>query len=412
MGKDTNAKIFYGYIIVLASLCILVVMHGISSTYGVFFNSLQKEFNSDRTTISGAHSLAFFMEGLFAIVFGRLTDRFGPRVVIASCGLILGTGYFLMSQMSSLWQLYLFYSIIAGIGISSGNVTLLSTVTRWFVKRRGLMTSIVKVGTGVGIFIMPLVASSLISGYGWRNAYLVLSIIGVVSIVAIAQFLKRDPSQMGLQPYGMYDTNETISEVTVDVQFSLREAMRTRQFWTVSAVYFVIWYTSQSVLIHIVAYALDSGIAVTQAASIISFVGATSIAGRLVMGHTGDKLGNKRALVICFIILIVALSWLQLAKGLWMLYLFAVIYGFAHGGFFAVMSPLVAELFGTMSHGANFGMVLFLGQCGGAIGPVITGRIFDVTHSYQLAFLILIVASVGSLILSTIQIRPVLTYRT
>jgi len=77
-----------------------------------------------------------------------------------------------------------------------------------------------------------------------------------------------------------------------------------------------------------------------------------------------------------------------------MLYLFAVIYGFAHGGFFAVMSPLVAELFGTVSHGVNFGMVLFLSQIGGAIGPVITGRIFDVAHSYQLAFLILIAASV------------------
>jgi len=152
---------------------------------------------------------------------------------------------------------------------------------------------------------------------------------------------------------------------------------------------------------------MDGGIAMIQAASIVSVVGAVSIAGRLAMGSTGDKLGNKRALIICFMVLIIALSWLQLAKGLWMLYLFAVVYGFAHGGFFAVMSPLVAELFGTTSHGANLGMVLFLGQIGGAIGPVVTGRIFDVAHSYQLAFLMLIAVSVGALILSSMQIKPV-----
>ena len=89
-----------------------------------------------------------------------------------------------------------------------------------------------------------------------------------------------------------------------------------------------------------------------------------------------------------------------------MLYLFAIVYGFAHGGFFTVMSPLVAEVFGTLSHGANFGMFLFLGSIGGAIGPLVTGRIFDVTHNYQLAFLILIIASIGALIL-TGTIKPI-----
>ncbi len=312
-----------------------------------------------------------------------------------------------MSRVSSLWQLYLFYPVIVGIGVSSGNVALLSTTARWFVRRRGLMSSIVKVGTGTGMFIMPLVASRLILGYGWRDAYLVLSIVGVVGIVTIAQFLKRDPSQMGLKPYGMYDANGAVSESTTGVQLSLRDAMRTYQFWAVCAAYFVAWYVTQAVMVHIVAYAVDGGIATAQAASIVSIVGAVSIAGRLAMGSTGDGLGNRRALVICFMVLSVALSWLQLAKGLWMLYLFAVVYGFAHGGFFAIMSPLVAELFGTMSQGTNFGMILFVGQIGGAIGGVATGRMFDVTQSYQLAFLILIALSVGALIMSVILIKPV-----
>ena len=89
-----------------------------------------------------------------------------------------------------------------------------------------------------------------------------------------------------------------------------------------------------------------------------------------------------------------------------MLYLFALIYGFAHGGFFAVVSPIVAELFGVAYHGTNLGMLFFLGQTGGALGPIVTGRIFDLTHSYTLAFVILLVAAAGGLVL-TILIKPV-----
>lgn len=386
---------------------ILVIIHGIASTYGVFFNSFQVEFQSNRAIIAGAGSLAFFMEGLYAVPIGRLTDRFGPRIVIAASGLMLGLGYFLMSQVSSLWQLYLFYPFIASIGISSGNVALLSTVTRWYVRHRGLMTSIVKVGTGAGIFIMPLVASWLISGYGWRNAYIVLSIVGVIGIVSVSRFLRRDPDQMGLMPYGMNSTDSNSSEVVIVKQMSLREAMRTRPFWGVCIAYFFAWYATQSIMIHIVAHAVDSDISVSRAASIVSVIGAISIIGRLVMGGVGDKIGNRRALMICFGILAIALTWLQSAQGLGMLYSFAVLYGFAHGGFFAIISPLVSELFGTAYHGSNFGMVLFLGQVGGAIGPVVTGRIFDVSGSYYLAFLILIAASIFAFILTTTQIKPV-----
>ncbi|MFC2043975.1 MFS transporter [Chloroflexota bacterium] len=407
MTKDANSKVFYGYIIVAASLFTLIIMHGIFSTYAVFFISLQNELSSGRAIISGAQSLAFFLEGLFAIALGRLTDRFGPKWVMTSCGFILGLGYLLMSQVSNLWQLYLFYPVIVGIGVSSGNVSLLSTITRWFAGRRGLMTGIVKTGTGIGMFVMPLLASWLIVGYGWRKAYLVLGIVAAVGIVAAAQGLKRDPSQMGLQPYGMYTTNGIVSALTADIQLSFRDAMRTRQFWSVCIVYLVVCYTTQSIMVHIVAYAMDSGITVTQASGILSSIGAISIAGRLIMGGAGDKFGNRLTLIICCIVLLVATSWLQLAKELWMLYVFAMLYGFAHGGFFAVMSPLVAELFGTISHGANFGMVIFLAGIGGTIGPAVTGLIFDVVHNYQLAFLILILSTAGALILSSRQIIPI-----
>jgi MFS family permease len=381
-------------------------MHGMGNTFGVFFNSFQTEFAWSRTTISGAQSLAFFLEGLFAIAVGRLTDKFGPKLVIVTSGLILGLGYFLMSQINTAWQLYVFYGVIVGMGTTSGNVTLLSTTTRWFVKRRGIMSGIVKVGTGAGIAIMPLVASWLISSYGWRNSYAFLGIIGMISVVSFAQFLKRDPDQIGLKPYGMYE-HESNNSHTPDSGLSFQEAIRTEQFWMICSAYFAAWYIALSATGQIIPHALDLGVSTVRAAGVLSIIGGVSIPGRLVMGFIGDKVSMRRALVVCFLILIVALSWLQFAKTFWELYLFAAIYGFAHGGVFALISPLVAELFGTKSHGTIFGMVLFISQIGGTIGPVTTGRIFDLTLSYQIAFLILLIASILGSVLLTL-LRPVM----
>ena len=121
--------------------------------------------------------------------------------------------------------------------------------------------------------------------------------------------------------------------------------------------------------------------------------------GRLAMGSAGDRIGNKSAMIICFLILVATLLWLQSTKEMWTFYLFAVIYGFAHGGFFALTSPTVAGLFGLSSHGVILGIVFFSGSIGGAIGPVLAGYLFDITGSYQLGFLIPAVFSVIGLIL-------------
>ena len=405
MTKNDNPRLFYGYVVVIASFFIVLVMHGTGSSFGVFFNPLQAEFGWTRATIAGARSISTLLMGIFAMVSGRLTDRFGPRITVTVCGLVLGLGYYLTSQVNTVWQLFLFYGVLTGIGHSSGDVALLSTTARWFVRRRGMMSAVVKVGTGTGMLIMPLVVSRLISNYGWRDSYVILGIISVVCIVSIAQLLRRDPSQKGLKPYSAREGSDSGSNLTGG-GYTLREATHTRQFWMVCAVYFLIWGSTSSIFVHIVPHTIDLGVPAARAATVMSTIGGVSIAGRMVMGSAGDRIGNRRTLLICFIILITALSWLQLARQLWALYLFATVYGFAHGAFFTVGSLLVAELFGTKAHGAIFGTTLFVGQIGGAIGPVVTGRAFDVTNSYQTAFLVLIAVSVAGFILTT-RLKPI-----
>ncbi len=399
MTEDKKPKFFYGYIIVLAGLIIQLIAWGTYSTFGVFFTPLLDEFGWTRATLSGVNSLAYILMGFTGVIVGRLGDRFGPRMTMVGCGLFFGLGYLLTSQVNAIWQLYLSYSVLLGVGMSGVDILPLSTVARWFVKKRGIMTGAIKVGAGLGMVIMPIVANQLILAYDWRSSYIVLGIISLALLVSVPLLLRRDPSQKGLLPYGEGEASNNGLNVAHS-RFSLREAVRTRSFWTIAAIYFLFVFCVQTVLVHIDPYAQGIGISATNAANILAIIGGASIIARIIMGTTGDRIGHKWGTTICLVIYVVSFSWLLFAGELWMLYLFALIYGFAHGGFFALISPLLAELFGLSSHGVIFGIVIFSGTIGGALGPLLAGRIFDVTGGYQLVFLICAVVSVVALILS------------
>jgi len=399
--RAQKPRFFYGYIVVLAAFCIQVAGWGLISTFGVFFEPMQTEFGWSRALISGATSLSWLVVGLSSIVVGSLSDRFGPRMVMTVCGFLLGLGYLLMSQVSASWQLYVFYGLIVGMGASAVDVVLLATVARWFVKKRGMMSAVIKGGTGVGMLIMPLVASGITQNYGWDTSYIVIGIIALALIIPVSQLLKRDPGQLRQLP----DGEERVATGDSDLAesgLSLREVTHTRQFWMISAAYLMIIFCANTMLTHIVRHAEDLGILDTSAAGILSTIGGVSIFGRLVMGYAGDRIGHKRAMIICFLIFVVTLSWLQFARELWALYLFAAVYGFGHGGFFSLISPMVAALFGTRYHGMNLGIVIFSGMVGGATGPFLTGYIFDITNNYQPAFLILLGFSIIGLILTAL----------
>jgi MFS family permease len=236
-NPKAEPKFFYGYIVVLSSLIIMVALWGAYSVYGVFFNPLISEFNWTRAATSGAFSLATVLSGVLGVVVGEITDRFGPRILMTVACLLFGLGHLLMWQVSSLWQLYLYYGVIVGVGMSGSWVPPLSTVARWFSKRRSLMTGIVIAGLSVGRIIGPPVISGLIAVYDWRLTYVILGGTVLVLTVIASQFLKRDPGQMGLLPYGA-DKVEPGTKVPEVSGFSLVEAVCTWQFWEVFAMVF------------------------------------------------------------------------------------------------------------------------------------------------------------------------------
>ena len=386
-SPGTEPGFFYGYIVVGAAFFIMVTILGSRYAFGVFFNPILAEFGWTRAITSGAFSLSIVMEGLLAIVMGGLTDRLGPRTVLTLCGFLLGLGYLLMSQTSALWQLYLFYGMIIGIGASGAIVPLVSTVARWFVARRTIMTGIVLTGTAVGSLIAPPVANRLISAYDWRTSYIILGIMVLIVVVLAAQLLKRDPTQIGQVPYGENKGGEHVSKLVAE-GFSLREAVCTRQFWVVFAMLVCFGFGFFTIMVHIVPHAIELGISAAIAANILATIGGLAIVGRIVLGSAADRIGNRQATIIALILMSAALFWLVPATEVWMLYLFAVVFGFAHGGHAPSQSPLVAGLFGLRSHGLIFGVMGFAFTIGSAIGPLLAGYVFDITGSYQLAFLV------------------------
>lgn len=373
--------------------------------YGVFFNSLITEFQWSRAVISGAASLALFLSGLLAIFVGRLNDTYGPTKLMGITSLFFGIGLMMMSQVHEIWQLYLFYGIVFGIGLSAIDVIALTTTTRWFSRSRGLMTGIVKVGTGAGQFTIPFLASVLIAAYGWRQANVILGVFSLLVLFLLAQLLKRDPR--GSRPVIQEKGNESAEPKHAEYgSLSAGEAIRTVQMWIICSVNLLVVFTLMIILVHIVPHASDLGLSAIQSAGVLSTIGAVSMVGRFTSGLIIDYFSSKSVIVTCYFILITSLLWLQAADSLWMLYLFAGFYGLAHGGFFTAISPIVAECFGTAAHGAIFGIVVFSGTTGGAIGPLTAGLLFDMTGSYTLVFRMITVFSVIGLGL-ILLLRPI-----
>jgi MFS family permease len=402
--NKNRPSFFYGYIVVIVAFFIMVASWATYNSFGIFFKPLSDEFGWNRAVTSGAFSLSIFIYGILGIVVGALNDRFGPRVVLTFCGILLGLGYLLMSQISALWQLYLLLGVVIGIGMSGVWVPLLSTVAKWFVKRRTLMTGIVIAGVGIGGLIGPPVTSRLIVTYDWPLSYIVLGIAVLLFVVISTQFLRRDPNQTGQLPRGESEGNYQTSE-SVTNSFSFKEAVKTAQFWIVAGMFFCFGFGSFAIAIHIVPHAIDLQISPINAANILAARSAIGILGNYILGATADRIGNRQIFIIGFLMMSAAFFWLSLAEEEWMLYLFIIVFGFACGGMGASESPLTAWLFGISSHGLIYGVVHVGFTIGAAAGPFLTGYIFDLTSSYQLAFLTCAAFGIIGLILAVV-LRP------
>lgn len=371
--------ISYRYVVLGSCFLLMVMVYGSQYCFGIFFKPMIAEFGWSRAATSGAFSLYMFVGGLLSILAGRLSDRFGTRLVVTIGSVILGTGYMLASRTENIWQLYLFYGIVVAAGSSTMYVPVVSMITRWFPHNAGLMAGIGISGIGFGIGVVPLLASRLVVLLEWRSALFIVGAASLILITLLARLLKRPES--GRQS----GSSRNISSVD-NTGFTLKEAMLTGQFWLFCLGWIFYGFVYQVGLVHIVPYATDIGFSATAAAGILTIIGLVGTAGRVGLGISGDKFTNRFTIMISFAMMALAYAGLTASNSAIMLYVFGVIYG-ALNGVGILLAPIIAEYFGYRSLGSIVGAVIFANNFGSSISPTLAGEIFDTTGSYHLAFL-------------------------
>ncbi|MFC1988902.1 MFS transporter [Chloroflexota bacterium] len=399
-------NLYYGWIIVFISLCILATNAIAITGFGLFLKPLIAEFGWERGPLSGAFSVAVLIGGVLTQVSGRMSDRFGPRILVTVAGLSLGTGFLLMSQISALWQVYLVWGLFIGITIGCSVVPIRSTIPRWFAEKRGLTMAIPVAGFSLGGIITPLFVQWLISTYGWQLSFFILGFIPFAITVPLAQFLKRDPQQIGLKPYGEgtpIEKSQSISSATREISFT--QAIKTGRFWSVAFIQFVFGFCIQTIFVHLAPHSTDVGLTVITAASIISIFAACRLVGNLAAGFFSDRIGGRLVLSGCLVLFTLALAWLLFTTETWMFYVFAVAFGLASGGIIPLLTVVPAELFGLRHLGAIFGFFFLFDTSGGMLGSPLAGLIFDINKSYHLAFGIDAIVGTLAIILSLILLR-------
>ena len=399
LSISSKSWLFYSLVITIAVSMAMIAAGGSRGAFGVFFKPMANELGWSSAQMSGTFSLSMMIEGIMSVVCGRLSDRFGTRIVLVFSGLISGTGFVLMSYVNTIWQMYLVYGLAMGIGLGGIVVPIVSMLARWFTSRRTLMTGVALAANGLGQLFSPMIAYQLIANYHWRTSYIVLGVAVFILITLPALFLQRNRPQSIQILQDNSASGPSLLEPDA-MSYSLAEARHTRQFWMIIVMLGLYGYCFLSILVHVVPYGIEIGIPASTAAIILAFVGGGVLVGRVVFGVIADRIGNKRTIMVGFILLLASLLWLIPAEKVWALFLFATIGGLGLGAISSSQSPLSAEFFGLKSHGTIYGAIGGGTVILGATGPFVTGYLFDVTGHYRIPFIICAFLSLIGLIIN------------
>ncbi len=397
---------FFHHWVIVAACFIAATSYGLFYTFGVFFKSLQAEFDWGRALTGSVHSVHLVIYALSTYFFGRLTDSIGPRRALSLGAFFIGIGLSLCSQIHSIWHLYFFYviaSLGSGVTVSLPN----ATVQKWFVKKRGLALGLVTAGVGAGTLFLAPLTQYLITSLGWRYSYIAIGIFywALLTLTAIAMVDR--PEKKGLRPYGWQEKVRAGQENDIGFHdWPAKEAMKTKIFLLIILIYFFTNLPIHMVMIHIVPYLTDLGISRAFAAGALGLIGGISISGRIGLGVLSEKIGWKWGLFLSCLICSLMLFWLIGIRTPWMLLVFTLTYGFFYGGKITTIPGLIGSFFGTRSLGEIIGIIHAVSLTGGIIGPVLGGYIFDLSGSYRLAFLIAALAFLTSAILTLFAHPP------
>ena len=387
----TRKPLYYGWILLAAVVFVMLAASGIRAVFGVFIKPIEADLGWTRQQLSGAAALSLFVLGAVGPTMGWLADVWGPRRVMFLSASILGIGTVLSSFVGHLWQFYVSAGVLMAMGAGGLSMATSSTIAaRWFVARRGLILGILGGAMSAGQMLIVPLAMLFIHFHGWRWSFLWLG-IGTIALTLplIIAFVRNDPADKGLRPYGAGTAaGAAFGGTTDERRVPVTEAMGVPAFWLLAGTFFVCGYTSNGlVLTHLVPHAAEHGFSEMHAAQALGLMGAMNIVGTILSGWICDRFGRKGPLAFYYGVRGLSLIFLLYFWNVPSLHIFAAIFGLNYISTVPPTATLTANIFGRLSVGTLSGWVFFSHQVGSAIGAWAGGAIFDATGSYSWAFL-------------------------
>lgn len=372
----------YGWVIVFAGLIISLCMYGVIESFAIMFKPIAEQFAWDRGTVSVASMISWTSFGISSLICGRLSDRFGSKWVIITGGLFFVAGTFLMSQVQSLWQLYVYFGVVLAIGRSATGVPMVALVTKWFVKRQGLALAIAQ-SQNVGSAVFAPLAVFLLAHNDWRWSYIWLGVITL--IVLPLSILMRDKK---IEPPRAQPTGFTRADVHATTPgMTLGEAMRTRAFWTLNLMVLGCCMCHSCILLHGFNHMTDVGVLESVAARVVMLMAVSGMIGKIINGLLADRIGAKWAIALFLGLQAVMVPFFIEARQAPSFYSWAILFGLGFGGPMPVYAMLFREYFGTRAIGTILGAFFMVAAIGMGSGGMMGGFLHSEFGDYVVPFL-------------------------
>jgi MFS family permease len=376
----------------------------VSQAFAILVVVMRDNFGWSLTAIVLAYSLRSIVGALLAPYAGIMGDRYGAkRVMLVGAGFFAG-GLVLLSTITEIWQLFVYYSLILGVAQAMFRVNIPTTVAAWFKKKLGVAVGIQQSAGGMGASVLAPGLTILLTQTDWQTAFLLIAIIGGALVFALLAFFHGEPSDRGKLPYGADASGEVAGNHfstavnKVRSQMFLKHARGTKAFWFLPLVHHLGCVGHSIIMVHGVFYATTKGVSLEAAAFIISIYSFSSIASRLAVPILADRLGAKGVMAVFYFIQGAAVLMLFWTSEPWHFYLFAVVFGVGFGGEMSAFLVVNRQYFGMGPVRTVFGVQSMASGLGMALGGLVGSIIYDAFSSYNLAWVVSIAGSLGGMV--------------
>lgn len=404
--------LFYGWRMVAVG-CAIRMLGGGFHLYGftIFFLPITNELGLSRAATSLVFSLARAEGAIEGPLAGYLIDRLGPRPMMLAGVLLSGLGYMLLAAVNSYYALLVVYLGVISLSFAAGFMhSPMVLANSWFIRRRALAMTLISSAIGIGgTLITPLLALS-VQIWGWRHGAF-LAGLGLILIGApLALMVKRSPESIGLLPDGALSNDDQEADRTSarpqsTAEFDLRQAMRTRAFWMIILATTTRVAVYNAITVHFVPIMVWKGVSEARAAAMLAAMALMSLPSHLLVGWIADHVSKPRLMGLCMAVGAIAVTVLAYGEGEWSLWTFTVLFTFVEA-IFPVGWATVGDFFGRKSFATIRGTMSFFYLWGPALGPVITGLVYDRSQSYQPMMSAFIVLSLTAGFLYAMLAKP------